>query len=317
MLSRAPAILLSVLLIFSAAVSAATVDHLTSDQVATVSAADRAFVEDLEHRSFAYFWEQADPGTGLVLDRARVDGGRAKGPSRDIASTAATGFGLTAICIGVERGWITKKQAADRVRATLQFFAGKANQEHGWFYHWMDVTTGDRKWDSETSSVDTAFLLAGVLTAGQYFADDPEISKLASEIYGRVDFQWMLDGDPLLLSHGWRSGKGFIKNKWDTYCELGLLYVLAIGSPTHPISAESCYGWQRPFYQYGNYQFISGGPLFTHQYSHAWIDFRNRRDRGFLDFFLNSINATRANQQYSLTLGLPGTFTPEIWGITA
>src|SRR5580700_503035 len=317
MLSRAPAILLSVLLIFSAAVSAATVDHLTSDQVATVSAADRAFVEDLEHRSFAYFWEQADRGTGLVLDRSRVDGGRAKGPSRDIASTAATGFGLTAICIGAEHGWITKKQAADRVRATLQFFAGKANQEHGWFYHWMDVTTGDRKWDSETSSVDTAFLLAGVLTAGQYFSDDPEIPKLASEIYGRVDFQWMLDGDPLLLSHGWRSGKGFIKNRWDTYSEDGLLYLLAIGSPTHPISAESWYAWQRPFYQYGTYEFVSGGPLFTHQYSQAWIDFRNRRDRGFLDFFLNSVNATRANQQYSLSLDLPNTFGQNIWGITA
>ena len=324
MLSRAQTILLSlilisVLLIFSAAASAAAP---ASDQVATVSAADRAFVEDLEHRSFAYFWEQADPGTGLVLDRARVDGGRAKGPSRDIASTAATGFGLTAICIGAQRGWITKKEAADRVRATLQFFAVKANQEHGWFYHWMDVTTGERKWDSETSSVDTAFLLAGVLTAGQYFSEDPEIPKLASEIYGRVDFQWMLDGDPLLLSHGWRSGKGFIKNRWDTYSEDGLLYLLAIGSPTHPISAESWYAWQRPFYQYGTYEFVSGGPLFTHQYSQAWIDFRNRRDRGFLDFFLNSVNATRANEQYCLSLDLPSTFgasTPgnAIWGITA
>ena len=117
----------------------------------------------------------------------------------------------------------------------------------------------------------------------------------------------MLNGDPLLLSHGWTRGKGFLKYKWDTYCELGLLYVLAIGSPTHAIPAESWYAWQRPFYQYGKYEFISGGPLFTHQYSHAWIDFRNRRDRGFLDFFLNSVNATRANQQYSLNLGLPST----------
>jgi hypothetical protein len=181
----------------------------------------------------------------------------------------------------------------------------------------MDVSTGDRKWDSETSSIDTAFLLAGVLTAGQYFSGDPEISKLATEIYNRVDFQWMLDGDSLLLSHGWRNGKGFLKNRWDTYCELGLLYVLAIGSPSHPIPAESWYAWQRPFYQYQNYEFISGGPLFTHQYSQAWIDFRNRRDRGFLDFFLNSVNATRANQQYSRNLDLPNTFGNDIWGITA
>jgi len=321
MLHRATAIPLSVLLIISPVISAATVEQPTAvvnrDQVAAVSQADRAFVEDLEHRSFDYFWEQADHGTGLVLDRARVDGGRAKGPSRDIASIAATGFGLTAICIGAERGWITKKEAADRVRATLQFFAEKANQEHGWFYHWMDVATGDRKWDSETSSIDTALLLAGVLTAGRYFSDDPDIPKLANEIYSRVDFAWMLNGDPLLLSHGWRNGKGFIKNKWDTYSELALLYVLGIGSPTHPISAESWYAWQRPFYQYGNYQFVSGGPLFTHQYSEAWIDFRNRRDRGFMDFFLNSVNATRSNQQYCLNLDLPNTFGNSIWGITA
>src|ERR1700684_693319 len=156
MFPRATAIFLSALLIVPgllvpSLVSAGTVERAhtrtaANDQVAPVSATDRAFVEDLEHRSFAYFWEQADRGTGLVLDRARVDGGRAKGPSRDIASTAATGFGLTAICIGAERGWISKKDAADRVRATLDFFANKAYQEHGWFYHWMDVSTGDRKW---------------------------------------------------------------------------------------------------------------------------------------------------------------------------
>ncbi len=322
MFSRATATFPSALLMLTGTLYGGVADQPYSppnslDQVATVSPIDRAYVEDLEHRSFAYFWEQADHGTGLVLDRARVDGGRAKGPSHDIASTAATGFGLTAICIGAERGWITKKEAADRVRATLEFFANKADHQHGWFYHWMDASTGERKWDSETSSVDTAFLLAGVLTAGQYFSDDPEIPSLATEIYNRVDFQWMLDGDALLLSHGWRSGKGFIKNKWDTYCELGLLYVLAIGSPTHPISAESWYAWQRPFYQYGKYEFVSGGPLFTHQYSQAWIDFRNRRDRGFVDFFLNSVNATRANQQYSLNLDLPETFGKDIWGITA
>jgi hypothetical protein len=313
MIYRATAILLAALLAVSGAVPADTAGPtapVLTDQVAPVTPADRAFLEDLEHRSFVYFWEQADHGTGLVSDRARVDGGRAKGPSRDIASTAATGFGLTAICIGAEHGWVAKQEAADRVRATLQFFADKADQEHGWFYHWMDVSTGARKWDSETSSIDTAFLLAGVL-------GDSEIPKLAAEIYNRVDFQWMLNGDPLLLSHGYVRGKGFLKNKWDPYCELGLLYLLAIGSPSHPISADSWYAWQRPLYRYGNYEFISGGPLFTHQYSQAWIDFRNRRDRGFLDFFLNSVNATRANRQYSLSLDLPNTFGPDIWGITA
>ena len=284
-----------------------------------ISAPDRAFLEDIEHRGFLYFWEQADHDTGLVLDRADADGGRAKGPSRDIASIAATGFGLTAICIGAERGWITPAQAAERVRTTLQFFANKAPEEHGWFYHWMDASSGDPRWDSEASSVDTAFLLGGILTAAQCFSHDPEIPKLAQQIYQRVDFRWMLDGDPVLLSHGWRRGKGFLKSRWDTYSESALLYLLAIGSPTHPISPESWYAWQRPFYTYGPFEFISGGPLFTHQYSHAWVDFRGRRDRGFVDYFRNSVNATRANQLYCLNLRsiFPSTFGPEIWGITA
>ena len=280
---------------------------------------DRAFLEDLERRSVLYFWEQADRSTGLVLDRASADGGAAKGPSRDIASIAATGFGLTAICLGTEHGWIPRDQAMERVRTTLDFLANKADAEHGWFYHWMSASSGERRWDSETSSVDTAFLLGGVLTCGAYFSKDPEISRLAKEIFERVDFQWMLNGDPLLLSHGWKRGKGFLKFKWDFYSEASMLYLLAIGSPTHPINQESWYAWQRPYYSYNSYDFISGGPLFTHQYSHAWVDFRNRRDRGFIDFYRNSINATRANRAYCVNLNddLPNTFGPQIWGITA
>jgi len=302
-----------------AMLTAAPVPLPAEDLAGKISQQDRAFIEDLERRAVSYFWEQADHGTGLVLDRASADGGRAKGPSRDIGSIAATGFGLTAICIGVEHGWIPGDQAIERVRGTLQFFANKANEEHGWFYHWMDVSNGDRKWDSETSSVDTAFLLGGVLTSGAYFSHDPEIPKLAKDIFDRVDFKWMLDGDALLLSHGWKRGKGFLKYKWDVYNESSLLYLLAIGSQTHPIGSESWYAWQRPYYSYGSFDFISGGPLFTHQYSHAWVDFRNRRDRGFIDFYRNSVTATRANRSYcaSLSNDLPNTFGPPIWGITA
>jgi hypothetical protein len=315
------AIACAVVFLSAVPLSASQPPDTTTDPTAPpkLSPQDRTFLEDLERRSVLYFWEQADRGTGLVLDRANVDGSRAKGPSRDVGSIAATGFGLTAVCIGVEHGWIPRDQGVERVRAALQFFASKANQEHGWFYHWLDVGTGERKWDSETSSVDTAFLLAGVLTSSVYFSQDSEIPRLAKEIFDRVDFQWMLDGDPVLLSHGWKRGKGFLKPRWDVYNEATLLYLLAIGSQTHPIGAESWYAWQRPYYSYGSFEFISGGPLFTHQYSHAWVDFRNRRDRGFMDFYLNSVNATRANYSYCLSLNhdLPNTFGPKIWGITA
>lgn len=280
---------------------------------------DRTLIEDLERRSVQYFWNESDPSTGLVLDRASADGGRAKGPSRDIASIAATGFGLTAICIGAEHHWIPRDQAQTRVRNTLQFLASKAPQEHGFYFHWMDVSTGERKWDSEMSSIDTSFVLAGVATAAQYFSNDADITRLAKQIYDRVDFAWMLDGDSHLLSHGWVQGKGFLKYKWEAYSELPLLYLLAIGSSTHPIPPDSWYAWQRPLYSYGPYHFISGGPLFTHQYSQAWVDFRNRRDRGFVDFFQNSVNATRANDLYCLNLAklFPLSFGPDIWGITA
>jgi hypothetical protein len=303
---------IAVSLFAASLLNAATAGH-------TIAPPDRALLEDLERRSVLYFWNESDPSTGLVLDRASADGGRAKGPSRDVASIAATGFGLTAICIGAEHHWIPRDQAQTRVRNTLQFLASKAAQEHGWFFHWMDVSTGERKWDSEMSSVDTSFLLAGVVTAAQYFSDDSDIKRLAKQIYDRVDFGWMLGGDPLLLSHGWVQGKGFLKYKWEAYSELPLLYLLAIGSSTHPISPASWYAWQRPVYSYGPYHFISGGPLFTHQYSQAWVDFRNRRDRGFVDFFQNSVNATRANDLYCLDLAklFPLSFGPDIWGITA
>ncbi len=314
---RAVCLAICVLLIIIASLLSAATSSLQTPN--TIARQDRALLEDLERRSVLYFWDESDPSTGLVLDRASADGGRAKGPSRDIASTAATGFGLTAICIGTEHRWIPRDQALTRVRNTLEFLTSKVFQEHGWFFHWMDVSTGERKWDSETSSIDTAFLLGGVLTAAQYFSDDTRIITLAKEIYNRVDFEWMLDGDPMLLSHGWVRGKGFLKYKWESYSELPLLYLLAIGSPTHPIPPDSWYAWQRPLYSYEGYSFISGGPLFTHQYSQAWVDFRNRRDRGFVDFFQNSVNATRANGRYCMNLAtaFPLSFGPDIWGITA
>ena len=290
-----------------------------ADILPGLSQSDRAFLEDLEQRSVLYFWEQADPRTGLVLDRAAVEGGRPKGPGKDIASSAATGFGLTALCIGAEHGWIHRDEAKQRARVTLEFFAAKAYQQHGWFYHWMEVSSGESRWDSELSTIDTALFLAGALTAAQCFAEDPDIPKLAKQIYDRVDFVWMLKGDSNELSHGWIPNRGFIPYQWDTYSEASLLYLLGIGSRTHALPPESWYAWQRPFYTYGPYSFMSGGPLFTHQYSLAWVDFRNRRDKGLVDYYRNSIAATRANHLYcqNLQAVYPLSLFNGIWGITA
>jgi hypothetical protein len=294
--------------------------YVSATQRTTLSARDRAFLEDLEHRSFQYFWEQGSPRTGLVLDRTRTDGSPADENHRNVASIAATGFGLTAVCIASEHHWITREAALQRVRTTLRFFADKALQEHGWFYHWLDLNTGERQWKSEVSSIDTALLIAGALTARQYFQDDREIIELATKIYERIDFPWMLNGHPTLLSMGWHPETGFIKARWDDYSEHPILYLLAIGSPSHPITPEAWYAWKRNWNEYDGYRYLGKTPLFTYQYSHAWIDFRNRREvKGEqIDYFENSTKGILAHRQFCIDLAkeFPG-YGPNVWGISA
>jgi len=289
-------------------------------QARTFSRRDKAFLEDLERRSFQYFWDQASPVTGLVLDRTKTDGTPADEDHRYIASIAATGFGLTAICIAAEHSWLTRAAARERVRATLRFFADRALQEHGWFYHWMDVNNGERRWRSEVSSIDTALLVAGALTAGQYFREDSEIGNLATRIYERIDFPWMLNGHPTLLSMGWRPETGFIKARWDDYSEHPILYLLAIGSPAHPITPAAWYAWKRNWNEYAGYRYLGKTPLFTYQYSHAWIDFRGRPEtKGeHIDYFENSVKATLAHRQFCIDLAKEFSgYGPNVWGISA
>jgi len=283
-----------------------------------LSPQDEAFLDDLSYRTVLYFWEQADPNTGLVRDRAGVTGERRS----DLASIAATGFGLTALCIAADRGWIAADDARERARVTLRFLAERAFHKNGWLYHWMNAQTGAREWASEVSSIDTALLLAGVLTVRQCFSTDAEIVARATAIYERVDFPWMLNGHPTLLSHGWTPEGGFLPSRWDTYSEHMILYLLAIGSPTHPISPESWYAWRRTPITYAGYTYIYGAPpLFIHQYSHAWIDFRHRREeRGRrTNWFENSIAATRAHREFCLRLAaeFPRSYSETVWGITA
>ncbi|MCA1634614.1 MAG: hypothetical protein LC802_13210 [Acidobacteria bacterium] len=291
-------------------------------QSTRLSAEDDAFLEDLSRRAFLYFKEHADPQTGLVLDRARTSGEAhsAGHPSHDITSSAATGFGLTALCIGAERGWIPRAEARARVAATLRFYAERAPQKNGWFLHWMDKATGERRWGSEYSSIDTALLLGGVLAARGCFRTDAEVVRLATKIYERVDFAWMLAGHPTLLSHGWKPETGFLKTRWDTYSEHMILQLLAIGSPTHPITPRAWRAWSRKRITYAGRTYLNDGPLFTHQYSHAWVDFRGRRESlyPFTDYFANSADATRAHRDFCISLAgeFPG-YTVDVWGITA
>lgn len=306
-------------------------DARTKRANASLSKRDEEFLEDLERRAFQFFWEQTNPQTGLTLDRAEADGAEFQGApsSRNVASIAATGFALSSYCVAAERGWIARQAALERTRATLDFFAHRAANERGWFYHWMDAATGERRWRSEISSIDTALLLAGILTAKQYFKNESDIARLADLIYRRVDFQWMLAGDPLLLSMGWRPETGFLKSRWHTFSEHLILQLLAIGSPTHPIPPAAWRAWTRTRITYDRYTFIvpsanprSGNPLFVHQYPHAWIEFRGWRESWypFTNYFKNSIEATRAQREFTrdrLAKEFPRSYGENLWGLTA
>ncbi len=283
---------------------------------AQMSAQDDLLLDDLERRACRYFIEQADPRTGQVLDRARADA--VSLDARHNASIAATGFGLSVLCLAHRRGYADPTQIRDQVLRTLRFDANELAHQHGFFYHFNDATTGKPLGWSEVSSIDTALLLCGVLTARAYFDGEAEIKRLATLIYNRVDWPWMLSakaGEPNLFSMGWKSESGFIPATWNHYCEMMMIPLLALGSPTHPVPAAVWTSWSRPTITYDGMTYISGDdPLFVHQYSHAWFDFRKRRD-AYANYFDNSILATRAHKAFCLHLGKP--YSDRYWGITA
>lgn len=273
---------------------------------------DEQFLDELVRQGCLFFWEQGSPRTGQILDRARNDLSGGRDPRR-MASIASTGFGLTALCIADQHGYLPHAQVVERVRTTLHWHLHQMPEVHGFFYHFTDIETGRRWTRSELSSIDTAILLCGILTARAWFQDG-QIKALAQQIYERVDWPWMLNGGPA-FSMGWRPVRGFLKARWSHYCELMMLYLLAIGSPTRPVPPETWNHFTRPVIHYKGFEYISGAaPLFTHQYSQAWYDFRNRRD-AYANYFENSVIATRAHKAFCLSY--PRWFNEDYWGVSA
>jgi hypothetical protein len=273
---------------------------------------DDAFLEELESRTFQYFWEQADADTGIVRDRCNI----VKPDNNPLGSIAALGFGLTALCIGEKRKFISHLEARGRVLNTLRFLWKKLPNHRGFFYHWANVDNGERLWDSEVSSVDTAILLCGVLTCRQHFQHS-EISELAYLIFDRVDWTWLSE-DTRILPHGWSPETGFLQYRWDNYSEMMMMYLLGLGSTSHPLPAETWNAWKRATFEYDGTQYIgSFAPLFVHQYSQAWFDFRDKHDQ-YADYFKNSIIATEVHRQFCLDLAsqFPD-YSEDLWGITA
>ena len=284
-----------------------------------------AFLDTLQRRTFGYFWDLTNTANGLTPDRS---------PTPSFSSIAAVGFALTAYPIGVERGYVSRAAARDRVLATLRFFwtapqdsSASATGYHGFFYHFLDMTTGQRFQTVELSTIDTALLLGGVLMCQSYFTDtDPaetEIRALAESIYTRADWQWAQHHPPA-IALGWHPESGFIPYDWRGYNEAMLIYILALGSPTHPVGPDAWTAWTGT-YSWGTFEgqtHLGFAPLFGHQYSHVWIDFRAIQDtymRGHsLDYFENSRRATYAQQAYGAAN--PGGWTgygAQVWGLTA
>lgn len=274
---------------------------------------DSAFLDEIERRAVLYFVEQTDAATGLTLDRARADGGPSKPHP---ASIAACGFALTSWCIADARGWLPPGDALSRALRTLRFVAEHVEHEHGWIYHFIDPKTGARAWRSEASTIDTALFLQGALAAREYF-NDPDVRRLVDLLYARVDWQWALNGGTT-LTHGWKPETGFISWRWDSYAELMGMYLLGIGAPGNALPPEAWNAWRRePVVNYGGRTFVDCGPLFTHQYSHAWFDFRDQRD-DHIDYWSNSVDATLAQRDWfaAQSKRFPR-WSHELWGLTA
>ncbi len=282
-------------------------------------------LEVIQRGAFDYFLHETNDANGLVRDKTC--------PTSP-ASIAAVGLGLTAYPAGVERGFITRKEAAERTLATLRFFwrskqgpEADATGHMGFYYHFLDMQTGARAWQCELSTVDSALLLGGILISAAYFEEDVpperEIRDLADRLYSRVDWQWAQNGGAT-VSHGWTPESGFLPYRWEGYDEALLVYVLGLGSPTHPLPAESYRAWASTYEWRTVYDiaYLYAGPLFTHQLSHVWIDFRGIQDAFMrehaLDYFENSRRATFVQQEYGIRN--PGGFAHYgelCWGITA
>ena len=282
-------------------------------------------LQQLQRAAFAYFVHETDRATGLVRDKT-CDGWP--------ASIAAVGLALAAYPVGIERGLLSRGHAIERTLAALRFFARSpqgrepdATGYRGFYYHFLDMTTGRRAWQCELSTIDTALLLAGMLTAAAFFdrstAAEREIRALADTLYARVDWQWAQNGEAT-VTHGWKPESGFLPYRWEGYDEALILYVLALGSPTHPLPAESYAAWAASYEWKTIYdlELLYAGPLFTHQMSHVWIDFRaivdaDMRAHG-IDYFENSRRATLVQQRYAIEnpLGF-AQYGEHCWGITA
>ncbi len=279
----------------------------TPKQTVLFAPSENITAEEIEKRAILYFWEQSSPNNGLIQDRSRQG---------SPASIAACGFGLAALCIAADRGWIDGEAVKQRVQSILSFLKERGEQKHGFYYHYLNMGSGKREWSSEISSMDNALLMAGVLFAAQYYPDSA-IAQQAKELFDRVEWPWMLNGGSTFCL-AWKPEGGFSSQRWDTYAEHMLLYILAMGSSSHPIPKTCWKAWSRKLKTYGKYKYIHNpqDSLFVYLFSHAWIDFRGKRDVG-INYWSNSVQAIKANRKFCLdNKKMFKTYEENVWGLS-
>jgi len=324
------------LIVFLAADSAAFARTTLTASYAALSKEQRASLDELEQRTFEYFRDTANVANGQMPDHFPI-----VGPNDNFSSVAAIGFGLTAYAIGVERGWMKRDEAVTRTLAALKFFhdAPQGDQPdasgyRGFFYHFLDMNTGRRFKSApniELSSVDTSWLMYGMLFAQSYYdknnKEEKEIRQLADDIFRRVDWKWFTDGNPLIQA-GWTPEHSFDYNYYRGYSEAFGLYILALASPTpaFAVGQETRRRWteflERSWGEFQGQTFLNGGPMFWHQYTHSWIDFRGIQDeymRGKgIDYFINAQRSALAQREYAIHNPLQWKdYSADIWGLTA
>jgi hypothetical protein len=286
---------------------AATEARYQQEVDALLTMDDDALLATVARETFDFFWHEASPNTGLILDRNAPNAA---------ASIASVGFGLAAIPVAVERGWITHDAGYERAHLAISTFVnGGVQGEHGFFYHFVDVETGQRRWNSEVSSIDTALLVAGALVAGQYF-EGTEVQQLANTLYENVEWDWMMSTGSVPRM-GWLPERGFLRESWDHFDESLILYVLALGSPTHPIPASTWDFWRRPVNAEDEYIYLPGEPLFVYQFPLAFVNLRNMED-AYANYWNNAVMACERNRQFAFDRSdRYQTYRNGVWGLSA
>ena len=284
----------------------------------SLSEADETFLVDMQSRCYRYFLDAANPKTGLVADRGTTNGSSFS----SYASSAACGFGLAAHCVAANSGWTSRGEATERARTMLRSLVELAEHENGFVYHFVDTSTGRRALGSEVSSIDTALMLTGAVNAAVTFSDDAQIVELSEELYRRVDWRWLM-GENLLMYMGWKPESGILPYQWDSYSELIILVLMAIGAPASAIPPSAWAAWRRePVLEFDGEGFLSYPPLFVHQYPMTFFDFRSYNSSKDRNFFKNAVRAHRAHIAFLSELGKRnperfGHYGRDLWGLTS